>query len=84
MPVAVDSDVMAERALRVIQCSGRRVPEDVAIVGNDDLGIAANSDPPLTTVAQPVTEMARSLVVRCRPDRQWRRSPASRGPPAMP
>jgi len=59
--VYVASDVMAERALRVIRRSGRRVPEDVAIVGNDDLGIAANTDPPLTTVAQPVTEMARSL-----------------------
>lgn len=55
-------DTMAAAALRVLQRAGRRVPDDVAVVGNDDLGVAARTDPPLTTVCQPVEEMAKSLV----------------------
>jgi DNA-binding LacI/PurR family transcriptional regulator len=58
------SDIMAARAVRVLQRAGRRVPEDVAVVGNDDLGIAQHTDPPLSTVRQPVPEMARTLVER--------------------
>jgi DNA-binding LacI/PurR family transcriptional regulator len=35
-----------------------RIPEDLSVVGFDDLPIAAWVDPPLTTVRQPLTEMA--------------------------
>lgn len=55
-------DTMAVAALRVLRRSGRRVPDDVAVVGNDDVGVAARADPPLTTVCQPVDEMAKTLV----------------------
>jgi LacI family transcriptional regulator len=48
------SDVMAMGALRALHDAGRRVPEDVALVGFDDMPFAARSDPPLTTVRQPV------------------------------
>ena len=48
------NDNMAAGALRVLREHGRRVPEDVAIVGFDDLEIATRTDPPLTTVHQPV------------------------------
>jgi DNA-binding LacI/PurR family transcriptional regulator len=58
------SDVMAARAVRLLQRRGRRVPDDVAVVGNDDLGIAQHTDPPLSTVRQPVAGMARCLVER--------------------
>ena len=37
---------------------GRRVPDDIAVVGFDDLGVAERTTPPLTTVRQPVVEMA--------------------------
>ncbi len=52
------SDLMASGALLRMGVLGVRVPDDVALVGFDDLGFAATTDPPLTTVAQPVAEMA--------------------------
>jgi LacI family transcriptional regulator len=48
------SDVMAIGALRAIRDAGRRVPEDVALIGFDDMPFAAHTNPPLTTVRQPV------------------------------
>ncbi|MEU7865268.1 LacI family DNA-binding transcriptional regulator [Dactylosporangium sp. NPDC049140] len=63
--VFVANDNMAAGAVRVLRERGRRVPDDVAVVGFDDLEIAARTDPPLTTVHQPVRvlgqEMARML-----------------------
>ena len=38
--------------------AGRRVPDDVAVVGYDDLGVAERTDPPLTTIRNPIGEMA--------------------------
>jgi DNA-binding LacI/PurR family transcriptional regulator len=54
----VASDAMALGALTVVYRHGRRVPDDVAIVGFDDSAAAAACDPPLTTVRQPVEDMA--------------------------
>jgi DNA-binding LacI/PurR family transcriptional regulator len=56
--IAVASDLMAAGALRVLAEAGRRVPDDVAVVGYDDLGVAERTSPPLTTVRQPIVEMA--------------------------
>ena len=56
------ADLMAAGALGVLQASGRRVPEDVAIVGYDDSPIALTTRPPLTSIRQPVEEMGRELV----------------------
>lgn len=53
--VFVNSDLMAIEAMNEIRKQGRRVPEDVAVVGYDDLSIAVYSNPPLTTVRQNVT-----------------------------
>ena len=53
---------MAVGALRALRDAGRRVPEDVAVVGFEDSPIAAQTDPPLTTVYQPVEEMGRQMV----------------------
>jgi DNA-binding LacI/PurR family transcriptional regulator len=62
------SDLMAVGAMRALREVGRRVPEDVAVVGFEDATIARQTDPPLTTVYQPVEamgrEMARLLVAR--------------------
>ncbi|MBY8871246.1 LacI family transcriptional regulator [Micromonospora sp. PLK6-60] len=55
------SDLMAFGALRTLRELGRRVPEDVAVVGFDDAAIAPQADPPLTTVFQPVEEMGRQM-----------------------
>ena len=60
------SDKMAAGAMRALKAAGRRVPEDVAVVGFDDLEIAHHTEPALTTVSQPIRglghEMATMLV----------------------
>jgi len=60
----VASDLMALGALQALAETGRSVPADVAVVGFDDIPMAAESTPPLTTVHQPVVEMGRTLVER--------------------
>jgi len=56
------SDMMAAGALRVLRAHGRRVPEDVALIGFDDSVIARHTEPPLTSVDQPIAEMGREMV----------------------
>ncbi|GAA4590170.1 LacI family transcriptional regulator [Actinoplanes octamycinicus] len=60
------NDLCAFGAVQAILDSGRRVPEDVAVVGFDDIPMAAHHQPPLSTVHQPMREMgeaaARSLL----------------------
>ncbi|AEB47479.1 MULTISPECIES: LacI family DNA-binding transcriptional regulator [Micromonospora] len=53
------SDLMAHAALRTLREAGRRVPEDVAVIGFDDIETAAYTEPPLTTVRQPIVELGR-------------------------
>lgn len=60
--VFVANDLMAVGALRAIRQAGRRVPEDVALVGFDDAQVAAYADPPLTTVRQPVYELGSTAI----------------------
>lgn len=55
--VFAHNDLSAGGALQAIREKGRRVPEDVAVVGFDDIPYAAHTDPPLTTVHQPMREM---------------------------
>jgi DNA-binding LacI/PurR family transcriptional regulator len=50
--VFATSDLMAIAAIDVIRERGLRVPEDIAVVGYDDISIAGHCDPPLTTVRQ--------------------------------
>jgi DNA-binding LacI/PurR family transcriptional regulator len=52
------SDLMAAGALRALREAGRDVPGEVAVVGFDDAPLAAHTAPPLTTVRQPLDEMA--------------------------
>ncbi|MGA2003921.1 MAG: LacI family DNA-binding transcriptional regulator [Terriglobales bacterium] len=53
------NDISAIGAIRALCESGRRVPEDVSVVGFDDIQSAAYQNPPLTTVRQPLREMGR-------------------------
>lgn len=60
--VFVASDLMGIGALRALHDLGRRVPEDVAVVGFDDAPLASYADPPLTTVRQPVELLGQEMV----------------------
>jgi LacI family transcriptional regulator len=51
------NDMMALGAMRAIREANLRVPEDIAVVGFDDLPFAALTTPPLTTVRQPVSQL---------------------------
>jgi LacI family transcriptional regulator len=51
------SDMIAFGALRAARECGLRVPEDVAVVGFDDIPAAAAAQPPLTTVRQPIRDL---------------------------
>jgi LacI family transcriptional regulator len=53
------NDLMAIGAIRGIAARGLRVPEDVAVVGFDDIALAMYSEPPLTTVRQPIREIGK-------------------------
>jgi LacI family transcriptional regulator len=55
--VFAHNDLSAIGALQSLLDSGRRVPQDVAVVGFDDIKNAAHTQPPLTTVHQPLREM---------------------------
>jgi DNA-binding LacI/PurR family transcriptional regulator len=56
--ICCGSDMMALGVIRAARQRGLRVPEDVSVVGYDDSPLMAFVDPPLTTLRQPVREMA--------------------------
>ena len=58
--IVAASDLIAVGALAALSARGKRVPADVAVVGYDDLGVAATAQPPLTTVVQPAVAMAQA------------------------
>lgn len=56
------SDLMAAGALASLRRRGRSVPDDVALGGFDDSGLAATTDPPLTTMHQPFDTISAEMV----------------------
>jgi len=51
------NDLMAIGVLRAVAETGQRVPEDIAVIGYDDIELASYATPPLTTIKQPTLEM---------------------------
>ncbi len=74
------SDVTAAGARQVLREAGRRIPDDVALVGYDDSAIARHMDPPLSSVRQPIEEMGRAMIDLLLTEIADRRPAASRGP----
>lgn len=60
--IVCGSDMMALGAIRAVRRRGLRVPEDVSVVGADDSDLVAFTDPPLTTVRQPIEAMTDAAV----------------------
>ena len=56
------NDLTAIGAVRALRAQRRQVPDDVSVVGYDDIALSAWVDPPLTTIAQPTAEMGRWAV----------------------
>ena len=56
------SDVLALGAIRAVRRAGMSVPGDVSVVGFDDSGWLNCTDPPLTTVRQPIESMGKAAV----------------------
>lgn len=56
------SDIMALGAIRAARSMGKRVPEDISVVGYDDSPLVAFTDPPLTTIRQSVEAMSTAAV----------------------
>lgn len=53
------NDMTAIGALAALKRSGKRIPQDISIVGFDDIAFASYVDPPLTTIHQPKDELGR-------------------------
>jgi DNA-binding LacI/PurR family transcriptional regulator len=64
MPTAIlaANDLMAMGALSELRKAGLRVPEDISVIGFDDISFAALTDPQLTTIALPREEIGRAAV----------------------
>ena len=69
------NDISAIGSIRAFQEAGLRVPEDVSVVGFDDIRIAVHNNPRLTTVRQPLEKMgeiaARTLLKRIEDHADW-------------
>lgn len=56
------SDPLALGAIRAVRKAGLRVPDDVSVVGYDDSALMNCTEPPLTTVRQPIEPMGRAAI----------------------
>ncbi|MFS0735137.1 LacI family DNA-binding transcriptional regulator [Microbacterium sp. 1P10UB] len=84
--VFVANDQMALGVLHALQTAGRRVPEDVSVIGFDDIPEAAHFSPPLTTIRQDFVAIGRdamAAVLALLQDEDGTRLPAPRDPPLI-
>ena len=71
--IFASSDLIAAQLLQVCAKLGRKVPEQLKIVGFDDVNIASLTTPPITTIHQPIKEMAATAVELLLPREHQRR-----------
>jgi DNA-binding LacI/PurR family transcriptional regulator len=64
--VICSSDLMAIGAMQEASFRNLRVPEDISVVGFDGIDAASWTEPPLTTIEQPIEEIARTAVAALR------------------
>jgi diguanylate cyclase (GGDEF)-like protein len=57
------NDYMANYAMRELSARGIRVPQDVSVVGFDDIAVARTSTPPLSTIRQPIHEIVKQAMM---------------------
>jgi len=60
--VFCSNDEMAIGAMSAVKSKGLKVPQDISVIGFDDIRFARYTDPPLTTVAQPKDELGREAM----------------------
>ncbi len=73
--VIVYNDIMALGALHAARAHRQRVPEDISVIGFDDVAMAAHANPPLTTISQPKYRMGRLAMQLLRRMNQGQPSP---------
>lgn len=56
------NDIIAVGALHAVRAAGLRVPQDISVIGVDDISMAAYTQPPLTTIGQPKYRMGKLAV----------------------
>ncbi|HRH45999.1 MAG TPA: LacI family DNA-binding transcriptional regulator [Pyrinomonadaceae bacterium] len=60
--IVVANDMMALGAMQELKSNGIKIPQDISIVGFDDIAFASLADPPLTTVCSPRVEIGRRAI----------------------
>lgn len=63
--IVAASDIIALGVVQAVRARGLRVPEDVSVVGYDDSLLIPHTEPPLTTVRQPVDQLCRAIARLC-------------------
>jgi LacI family transcriptional regulator len=62
--VFVFNDMMALGAVNALRAQGMRVPEDISIIGYDNIVYASTFEPTLTTIAQPIAAIGQECMAR--------------------
>jgi DNA-binding LacI/PurR family transcriptional regulator len=81
--IIAGSDVIALNAVSILQEQGRRVPDDVQVIGFDDLPLAAIAVPPLSTIRQEIATGAREMVAKLKARIGGEEAPSLTMPPQL-
>lgn len=78
------NDEMAAGCYHAVKTAGLRIPDDISVMGFDDVRYAAVMDPPLTTIRQPAEEIGRRVMYRLCREIEDGRGPGSRATEIVP